>query len=92
METKLEKMVVSGCDADMLAKAAVELVEEKFRCIEYSEISDKTVQIENVLNSGADIADFLTKAVKHIYVTPDRIRVKFINGKTVKSERRTENE
>lgn len=90
MQNSLEKLIASGGSAEMLVKAAVDLAAEKIDCIEYSKLNEQTVQIEDTLSS--DMGEFLSRAVRHIYVTPDRVRVKFINGKTVKSERSTDNE
>ena len=74
-------------NADMLAKAAVNLAEDKIYCIEYNVKTEQTNQIEDAIRNRAELPEFLMRTVKHIYVTPDRVRVKFINGKTVKSER-----
>ena len=81
-----------GDNAEMLIKAAVHLAEEKLRCIEYNVKIEQTVRIEDAIRDHVELTEFLMKAVKHIYVTPDRVRVKFINGKTVKSERSTDHE
>ena len=90
MQSSLEKLIASGGSAEMLVKAAVDLAAKKIDCIEYSKLNEQTAQIEDALNM--DMVAFLSRAVMHIYVTPDRVRVKFINGKTVKSERSTDHE
>ena len=92
MQERLEKLIDSADNAEMLVKAAVHFVEEKLRCIEYNVKTEQTAQIEDVINKRAKLPEFLIKTVKHIYVTPDRVRVKFINGKTVKSERSIDHE
>ena len=92
MQDRLEKMIALGENAEMLVKAAVHLAEEKIGCIEYNVKAEQTEQIEKAIKNSAELTEFFLKTVKHIYVTSDRVRVKFINGKTVKSERRINHE
>ncbi len=92
MQNSLEQLMASVENAEMLIKAAVHLAEEKIRCIEYNIIAEQTAQIEDAIKNCTELSDFLKQVVRHIYVTPDRVRVKFINGKTVKSERSTNHE
>ena len=92
MQDSLEKLINSGENTDMLANAAVALAEKKIGCVKYNRIIGQTEQMLQVIESKAELSEFLIKAVKHIYMTPDRIRVKFINGKTVRSERSNDNE
>ena len=87
MQYGLERLIASGENAEILTKAAIHLAEEKIRCIEYNVKTEQTAQIEDAIRNRVELPEFLTRTVKHIYVTPDRVRVKFINGKTVKSER-----
>lgn len=93
MEDSINCLISEGsCNKDMLIDLSVELANEKLKCISYSETNERTEQIVNAISEEPVIEDFLRKTVRHIYVTPDRVRVKFINGKTVKSERSNENE
>ena len=93
MEDSLDTLISEGSyDKNMLIDLAVELTNEKLKCISYSETGEHTEQIINAISEELEIEDFLKKVVRHIYITPDRVRVKFINGKTVKSERSIENE
>ena len=87
MQNGLENLITSGGNAEILTKAAVNLAEEKILCIEYNVKTEQTAQIEETIKKCAELPEFLMRTVKHIYVTPDRVRVKFINGKTVRSER-----
>lgn len=88
MQESLKKLIDSADNAEMLVKAAVHLVEEKLHCIEYNVKTEQTAQIEDVINKRAKLPEFLIKTVKHIYVTPDRVRVKFINGNKSLARRR----
>ena len=93
MEDSFNCLILGGsCNKDMLIELAVELANEKLKCISYSETNEHTEQIVNSISDGLETGDFLKMTVRHIYVTHDRVRVKFINGKTVKSERSIENE
>ena len=92
MQEGLDKLIVSNNNEEMLLNAAISLAESKFSCINYSDLYDQTKRIEKALEISTGLPDFLEKAVRHIYVTPDKVRMKFINGKTVKSERSNNNE
>ncbi len=92
MQESLEKLITSDSDTHMLIKAAVDLAVEKYNCIEFNSNIRQTEKIVDAFENSSGLSEFIAKTVKHIYITPDRVRVKFINGKTVKSERSTNHE
>ena len=93
MEDSLNQLISDGnCGKDMLIDLAFELANEKLRSISYSETNERTEQIVSAISDGLETGDFLKMTVRYIYVTHDRVRIKFINSKTVKSERSIENE
>lgn len=92
-EQRLEQLISSGeSDKETLTELALGIAEQKLNCISYCEKNDQTEQITTVISEHNSDADLMQKAVRHIYITPERVRVKFINGKTVRSERSACNE